>query len=145
MTADEKINTSPKPPMLLPPWLVAMAALLVYGISVHHWVTLSSLPLISKITGWDWHPIPLEWRQTQVAPLFFVVTCPVRLLPVNWQPAALNCFSALCAALTLGLLAASVRLLPHDRTREQRQREGGEFSLLSVRAAFLPPLFAVLS
>jgi tetratricopeptide (TPR) repeat protein len=34
--------------------------------------------------------------------------------------------------------------LPHDRTREQRQREGGEFSLLSVRGAFLPALFAVL-
>ena len=50
----------------------------------------------------------------------------------------------LCAALTLGLLAASVRLLPHDRTREQRQREGGEYSLLSLPAAFLPALFAVL-
>ena len=37
-----------------------------------------------------------------------------------------------------------MRLLPHDRTREQRQREGGEFALLSLRAAFLPVLFAVL-
>ena len=61
-----------------------------------------------------------------------------------WQPLALNAFAAVCGALTLGVLAASVRLLPHDRTREQRQREGGEFSLLSVPAAFCPPLFAVL-
>ena len=53
-------------------------------------------------------------------------------------------FGAVCAALTLGLLAASVRLLPHDRTREQRLREIGEYGLLSIRAAFLPALFAVL-
>ena len=144
MTAEEKINGSQKRPINLCPWLVTFAALLLYGFTLHHWVTLTSLPIISKITGWDWHPIPLPWRQTQVAPLFFVLTCPVRVLPVAWQPIALNVFTAICAALTLGLLAASVRLLPQDRTREQRQREGGEFALLSVPFAFLPALFAVL-
>lgn len=143
MTAEEKIHSSSKRPITLSPWLVTIGALLLYGITLQHWVTLSSLPIISRVTGWDWHPIPLAWRQTQAMPLFFVLTAPVRILPVGLQPLALNIFSAICGALTLGLLAASVRLLPHDRTREQRQREGGEFSLLSVRAAFLPALFAV--
>ncbi len=80
----------------------------------------------------------------------------------------LNIFTAVCAALTLGILARSVRLLAHDRTKEQRMRavqllmarmpgrtlpedgpelsltEGEEFALLPVRAAFIPAAFAVL-
>lgn len=144
MTAEDKSNVSQKRPIRLCPWLVVLGALLLYGITLDHWVTLTSLPVISGITGWDWHPFPLAWRPTQVAPLFFVLTLPVRLLPVAWEPIALNILAAVWAALTLGLLAASVRLLPHDRTREQRQREGGEYALLSVQTAFLPALFAVL-
>ncbi len=144
MTTEEKVNPPQKRAIFLSPWLVLLGALLLYGFTLNHWVTLNSLAVIARVTGWDWHPVPLLWRQTPVAPLFLVLTCPIRLLPVAWQPAALNAFAALCAALTLGLLAASVRLLPHDRTREQRQREGGEFSLLSLPAAFLPALFAVL-
>ena len=144
MTTEEKVSPPQKGAITLSPWLVVLGALLLYGVTLNHWVTFNSLPVVAKITGWDWHPISLPWRMTQAAPLFFVLTSPIRLLPVAWQPAALNAFAALCAALTLGLLAASVRLLPHDRTREQRQREGGEFSLLSLPAAFLPALFAVL-
>jgi tetratricopeptide (TPR) repeat protein len=144
MTADEQINPPITRPITLGPWLVTFAALVLYGVTLNHWVTLGNLRLVSTVTGWDWHPFPLEWRQNSVYPLFFVLTYPLRVLPIAWQPMALNIFSAVCAALTLGLLAASVRLLPHDRTREQRQREGGEFSLLSLRTAFLPPLFAVL-
>lgn len=144
MTDEEKINPPQKRPIVLLPWLVILGALLLYGFTLNHWVTFGSLPLMSRITGWDWHPFPLPWRVSPVAPLFLVLTCPVRLLPVAAQPVALNIFAAVCAALTLGLLAASVRLLPHNRTREQRQREGGEFALLSIPAAFLPMLFAVL-
>ena len=144
MTTEEKVSPPPTRAISLSPWLVVFGALLLYGITLNHWVTTSSLPIIAKITGWDWHPSPLLWRQTAVAPLYSILTCPIRVLPVAWQPVALNIFAAVCAALTLGVLAASVRLLPHDRTREQRLREGGEFSLLSVRAAFLPALFAVV-
>ncbi|HEX3718617.1 MAG TPA: hypothetical protein VH595_11670 [Verrucomicrobiae bacterium] len=144
MTVEEQSNAPRSKPITLSPWLVVVGALVLYGITLNHWVTLRSLPLVSQITGWDWHPLPLSWRQEPVAPLFFVLTYPVRLLPVAWQPVCLNALTAVWAALTLGLLAASVRLMPHDRTREQRQREGGEFALLSIRTAFLPPLFAVL-
>jgi tetratricopeptide (TPR) repeat protein len=144
MTAQDKTNPPPQRPILLSPRLVIFGALLLYGFTLNHWVSLSSLPLMSQVTGWDWHPYSLAWHSKPMAPLFLVLTFPARLLPVAWQPAALNIFTALCAALTLGLLARSVRLLPQDRTREQRLRELGAHSLLSLRASFLPVFFAVL-
>ena len=79
-----------------------------------------------------------------VTPVWLVLTYPFHWIPAAWQPVGLNCFTALCAALTLAILARSVRLLPHDRTREQRQREPGEFALLSMKQAFLPATLAVL-
>jgi tetratricopeptide (TPR) repeat protein len=144
MTADDKSGPPQARPIVLSPWLAVVGGLLLYGLTLNHWVTLRSLPLVSQVTGWDWHPLPLPWRIQPVAPLFMVLTAPVRLLSPAWQPLALNALTAVCAALTLGLLAASVRLLPHDRTREQRVREIGEYGLLSMRCAFLPALFAVL-
>ena len=140
MTAEDKINPSPRRTIILSPWLVVVGASLLYGITLNHWVSLKALPLIAQVTGWDWHPYSLNWRPATMAPLFLVVTAPIRLLPAAWQPAALNVFTALCAALTLGLLARSVRLLPQDRTREARLREMGAHALLSIRAAFLPAL-----
>lgn len=119
------------------PWFVAAGALLIYLLTLNHWVSLNSLPYVAKVTGWDWS-LPLQ------APLFFLLTFPVRGLPSGWQPLALNAFAAVCAALTLALLARSVALLPHDRTLAQRQRERNEFSFLSIPAAWLPPLFAAL-
>ena len=50
----------------------------------------------------------------------------------------------MCATLTLGLLARSVAILPHDRTDAQREREHSEFSFLTSGSAWLPPVFAVL-
>ncbi len=145
MVENEKtISHAVKPPIVLPPWLVVLGALALYGLTLHPWVTFGSLPFASAITGWDWHPGPLPWRPQPQYPLFFVLTLPLRLLPAAWRVAGWNVFTAVCAALTLAILARSVRLLSHDRTKEQRLREGGEFALLSVRAAFLPAVFAVL-
>jgi tetratricopeptide (TPR) repeat protein len=144
MTAEDKINPPPRRSVILSPCLVVVGASILYGLTLNHWVSLKALPLMAQVTGWDWHPYSLKWRPETMAPLFLVMTAPIRLLPVAWQPAALNIFTALCGALTLGLLARSVRLLPHDRTREQRLREMGAHALLSIRAAFLPALFAVL-
>jgi tetratricopeptide (TPR) repeat protein len=144
MTPEDRIDATGTRPIVLSPWLVVAGALLLYGLTLNHWVSLKSLPLMAQIIGWDWHPYPLKWRLEPMAPLFVLLTAPIRILPLAWQPVALNVFTAGCAALTLGLLARSVRLLPHDRTREQRQREHGEHALLSMRAAFLPSLFAVL-
>lgn len=119
------------------PWVLAGSALILYVVTLNHWVTLTSLPYAAKVTGWDWTPPPQ-------APLFFVLSYPIQWLPDAVQPFALNLFAAVCAALTLGLLVRSVSLLPHDRTLAQRQRERSEFSLLSIPAAWLPPAFAAL-
>ncbi|MCL5096673.1 MAG: tetratricopeptide repeat protein [Candidatus Omnitrophica bacterium] len=121
------------------PWIVAAGALILYLVTLNHWVTLASLPVVAKVTDWDW------WNLTLQAPLFFALTSPVRLLPREWQPVVLNLFSAVCAAGGLGLLAGSVALLPHDRTRDQRQRERSDFSLLTIRAAWVPPVLAALA
>lgn len=119
------------------PWLVGAGALVLFLVTLNIWVNIRSLPIVAKVTGWDWTP-PLQ------LPLFYLLTYPFRLLPEGIQPIALNVLTAMAAALTLALLARSVALLPHDRTHEQRIRERSEFSLLSTKWNWLPPLLAVL-
>ena len=119
------------------PWLIAVAMLLFYVLTVNHWVSLNNLGGVATISGWLWTP---QYSN----PLFYLVTTPVRLLPAAAVPLALNLFSALCAALALGLLARSVGLLPHDRTEAQQVRERNDFFLLTLRSAWLPPLLAAL-
>lgn len=119
------------------PWILALLAMAGYLATLNRWVSISSLPVTSKVTGWDWSP--------QVnGPLLHLVTLPFKALPEAQRPIALNGLSALLAALTLMMLARSVSLLPHDRTRDQRQRERSEDSLLSHSAAWMPPCFAAL-
>jgi len=119
------------------PWLVAGGVLLLYLLTLRRWITFLGLAPLARATGWDWHP-------TLHAPLQFLLTYPCRWLPAGLHVIGLNLFSAICATLSLALLARSVALLPHDRTRDQRQAERGAFSLLSIPAAWLPPLLAVL-
>jgi tetratricopeptide (TPR) repeat protein len=172
MTAEyeQTTDTGVRPPIILRPWLVLVAALVLYGLTLNHWVTINSLPFAAQISGWDWHPGPLSWRPApQYHPLTLILTFPLRLLPMNWRIPCLNLLTAVCAALTLGILARSVRLLPHGRTKDQlaararasmsmgeavsslhdnaangRLQNGGAYSLLSVRATFLPAAFAIL-
>ena len=118
------------------PWLLAAAMLLVYWLTLNRWVSAFNLPAVAKVSGWMWQPEVLN-------PLTFLVTYPIRWLPTPAIPLALNLFSAMCAALTLCLLARSVALLPHDRTDAQRKRETSVFSFLTMGSAWLPPLLAV--
>lgn len=119
------------------PWIIAAAFFALYLLTLNHWVSWESMASVSKVTGWDWSP--------QVKnPLLYLVTGPIQWFPVRFQPILLNALGALLGALTLGQLARSVALLPHDRTREQRQRERSDYSLLSLKAAWMPPLFACL-
>jgi tetratricopeptide (TPR) repeat protein len=119
------------------PWLLAAAMLAVYCLTLNRWVSLFNYAAVARASGWTWKP-------EIVNPLFFAVTCPFRWLPLAQIPIALNIFSAVCAALTLGLLARSVAILPHDRTDAQRARERSVFSILTMRGAWLPPVLAVL-
>ena len=119
------------------PWLLAVAAFAFYWFTLNRWVSLSSLDYVAKISGWTW--------QVEVTnPVLFFVTYPFHWLPAAQIPLALNVFSAVCAALTLGLLARSVALLPHDRTDAQRRREHSDFSFLTIGNAWLPPVLAAL-
>ncbi|MGH7989890.1 MAG: protein O-mannosyl-transferase family, partial [Limisphaerales bacterium] len=133
-----KTQTDPRKfftPRLLP-WLLAAAAFAIYCLTLNHWVSLFNLGTVAKISGWTWQPEVTN-------PISFLVTHPFRWLPAVAIPIALNIFSAVCAALTLGLLARSIAILPHDRTDAQRSRERSVFSFLTIRSAWLPPVLAV--
>jgi tetratricopeptide (TPR) repeat protein len=117
------------------PWLIAAGALALYLTTLNRWMSLDSVSLASKIAGWDWSSV-------QMGGVTLLVTWPARWLPPQWQLLALNAMSAVFGAVTLGLLAKSVALLPHDRTREQRQRERSDFSFLTIPTAWIPPLAA---
>ncbi len=119
------------------PGVVAAGALAVYFVTLNRWVSLSSLQQVARVSGWTWQP-------ELYGPLFWLVTFPFRWLPAKTIPLALNGFAAVCAALSLALLARSVALLPHDRTQGQRQQETSRSGFLSIPAAWLPPVLAAL-
>src|SRR5262245_16259433 len=117
------------------PWLIAAGALVVYALTLNHWVSFSNATNVARMSG-------VSWSAELHGPVYFLVTLPLRWLPLKYLPLALNLFSMLCAVLTLALLARTVALLPHNRTEAQRQREHSEFSFLSIREAWIPPLLA---
>lgn len=119
------------------PWIIAVAFFGLYFFTMSDWVTGTSIFHVAKVKSWDWLP------QTN-NPLLYLVTSLVKLLPNASQTWALNLVAAIFGALTLGQLARSVSLLPHDRTRDQRHREHSDYSLLTISTAWLPPLFACL-
>lgn len=118
------------------PWLLGGVMLVVYLATVNHWISFANIGTVVKISGW--------WTPEAYNPLSYLVTYPFRWLPQGIVPFALNMFSAACAALTLGLLARSVAVLPQDRTDAQRKREQSDFAFLTIPAAWLPPVLAVL-
>ena len=107
------------------PWPVTLAALVFYGVTSSHGLTMSGLALTAKIAGWD--SVPMVGQ-----PLLWLLTVPFRLWPEAWVPLGLNWFCALTAALTLGVLARSVQLLPWDQPWE------------NARSSALPVLLAVV-
>lgn len=119
------------------PWLLGAAALVFYWSTLNRWVTLANILPVAKVSGFLWQP-------ELAGPLMYLATLPFRWLPAAHIPAALNLFSAVCAALTLGLLARCVAILPHDRTEMERTRERSDFTFLTVRSAWVPPAFAAV-
>ncbi|HUS34903.1 MAG TPA: tetratricopeptide repeat protein [Verrucomicrobiae bacterium] len=117
------------------PWIAAGSLFLIYLFTINTWVSIRSLGVVSKITGWDWS-LPTQF------PLFYTLTFPVRILPVQWQPLALNLFSALCAAGAIWMLVRTVTLLPHDRTDEQRVRMRHSDGLLGTKFGWAPAALA---
>ena len=119
------------------PWAVALGSLVLYLTTLHSWISFASLPAVSDVGGWN------DLSQS-VAPLLYLLTLPLKLLPAPMVPMAMNVLAAVFGALTLAMLARSVVLLPHDRTKEQRQREQSDHSLLSLRSNWMPALFAAM-
>jgi Flp pilus assembly protein TadD len=119
------------------PWLLGAGMFAVYFFTLNHWVTLLNLDAVAKTSGFMWQP--------QIfAPLTYLVTLPLHLLSPANVPMALNFVSALCAALTLVLLARCVAILPQDRSEPQREREKSDYAFLTGWQAWFPPVFAVL-
>ena len=119
------------------PWAVALGSLVLYLTTLHSWISFASLPAVSDVGGWN------DLSQS-VAPLLYLLTIPLKLLPASMVPMAMNVLAAVFGALTLAMLARSVVLLPHDRTKEQRQREQSAHSLLSLQSNWMPALFAAM-
>jgi tetratricopeptide (TPR) repeat protein len=126
------------------PWIIAGGAMLIYLVTLNRWMSFNSVQSVARTSGWAWQPEIWPFTQQQPAPLYWLITYPLRWLPVTAIPIALNLLSVVFAGLTLALLARSVALLPHDRTHAQRLREKGAFGLLSLPSAWLPPLLATL-
>ena len=119
------------------PWVIGLIFLVLYSVTLNRWVTPASIGPMFQLTGWDWAP---QFSN----PLLYVLTLPFRWFPESIQPLALNALGGILAALTMVQLARSIALLPHDRTRDQRQRERSDYSLLSISSAWVPPLFGCL-
>lgn len=119
------------------PWLLGAGMFTVYFFTLNHWVTLLNLDSVAKVAGFMWQP--------QIfSPLTYLVTLPLHLLSPANVPIALNLVAALCAALTLVLLARCVAILPQDRSEPQREREKSDYVFLTGWQAWFPPVFAVL-
>jgi len=88
MTAENENfeNRAPGSPSRRLPLFIGVGALLLYAITLNHWVSISSLANVARITGWDWHPGWLDWRATPFSPLWLLASAPARLLPEAAQP-----------------------------------------------------------
>ena len=105
------------------PWFIGGIGLLLYLFTLNHWLSVYSLGTVARVSGWLWRP---ELDKPLTAALLF----PFRFLPEASIPLALNLFTAVCAALTLTLLARSVALLPHDiSTKDQSKKDWRRSSL----------------
>lgn len=111
-------------------WLPAGAgviALVLYLITLNPWMTFGNATDVALTGGWAWTVEDNVFNP----PLLHLVTTPIRLLPVSIQPYALNVLSSLFMAGAAFFLAWTIRLLPQDRTRDQRVRERSPRGLLS--------------
>ncbi|KAB2669845.1 MAG: tetratricopeptide repeat protein [Verrucomicrobia bacterium] len=131
----EQSPKTPPPRIRWLPLACAVVALALYGVSLNHWVSIQSLPILAQIAAWN-DEVPV------FHPLLYIVTRPLVLLPPSLLPIAANGLAAILAALAVGILARCVQLIPQDRTHAQRIRGHSDGRLLDIPLAWLPPVFA---
>ena len=128
----EEHRTASSPGRLLP-WIISVIALAIYLITVSRWVTVQSLTVVAQVGGWD-DNLPAN------APLLYLLTRPLALLPSSILPLAGNLFTVLLAAATLWTLSRCIQLLPQDRTHPQRIRGYADGRPLHTRLFWVPPM-----
>ena len=117
------------------PWMVGGGGLLLYLVTLNHWISLQSLGMVARVSGWLWEP--------QVGrPLAIALFFPFRVLPETWIPLALNLFTAVCAGIILALLARSVALLRQDLGPERPPGKEPAIFFLTGPRAWMPPVIA---
>lgn len=138
MSESQNKPAQPKASKNLLPWILAGVFLLIYLGTVNRWVNLINIFQISKIAQWDWKPSMIE-------PVTFLITLPFRALPEASIAIGLNILSAILGAITIGLLARSIQLLPQDRTHEQRIRlqDDNGVGILKTPRAWVPVVIGV--
>lgn len=119
------------------PRLIGVVAILLYFITLSHWITLGSLENVSRMAGWHTQP-------ALVRPLAWTLFAAFRFLPDAWIPLAANLFTALSATLVLVLLTRCVALLRYDVLPEGGIRKTSQLGLLTTPSAWMPPVFAAL-
>jgi len=127
------------------PWVLGGCGLVLYLATANYslptvldWTAFLQQPSVAaRYAGYNYQPEILM-------PVYYFITTPIRLLPPQHVPGALAVFSALCGALALTQLARAVSLLPHDRTRAQREREINRQGLLPRSFSWLPPVLATV-
>jgi len=105
------------------PFLAALGTFVLYAVTLSHGVTANSLALTAKVMGWDWTPMTGQ-------PLLWLLTLPLRAMPAAGVPFCLNLFSAATAALTVGVLARTIQILPWDKPWENTSRLAGALPVL---------------
>jgi tetratricopeptide (TPR) repeat protein len=118
----------------LPLWSAAVV-LVLYLVTLNPWVSPLSLGITAQLGGWD-HELPVS------APLLYLVTLPLRLLPESQLPLAANLLTALLASAVVATLVRCVQLLPHDRTHAQRIRGHADGRSLDLPLAWVPAVLA---
>lgn len=113
------------------PLACALAALFVFLLSLAPGLTLFNLTLVAKLDDATSSPLANQ-------PALWLVTLPLRLVATNWIAPGVNLLSALSAAIVLGLLVRSVKLLlPQRPPASVRGGDPPAFRLEVVLAAAL--------
>ena len=59
------------------PWIIAAVMLVVYFATLSRWIALPGVVAYARNLGWDWNPVLF-------APVYYVLTYPLRFLPGDW-------------------------------------------------------------
>ena len=104
----DHIAEVPQPTFRWLPWALAAIGAVLYLLTMNHWVTVISLPVISRVTGWDWHPADLSFRPSVLPVVYSLLTAPFRVLPEGLRPVLMNLLSVVLGIGVLWELARTV-------------------------------------